>query len=162
MIDMLIVVLNKLQYRIGLNYYGWWFYGIWVLHCTWRTGRGLFKAYMRVVFPKVSIKMNWSTWDYSLLYLYNEGWGHQEKWSVKSLLNHEVNTKVNVEYELCETYIYDKAKGLSFRSSDNCSSPGEIIFADVCGPFDKSFRKCQYFVVFKYQFSKFRYFIFPR
>lgn len=111
---------------------------------------------MKVIPPKESIEVNLATSDDSLLQLYHERWGHQDKRHVRSLLNCELNIKVIVQDELCEACVYGKAHRLSFGSRDNCSSPGELISADVCGPFDKSFRKFQYFVHFKDQFTKFR------
>lgn len=58
-----------------------------------------------------------------------------------------MNISVNVQDYLCETCIYDKAHRLSFECTDNCSG-------NVCGPFDNSFRKAQYFVLFKDQLTK--------
>ena len=57
---------------------------------------------------------------------------------------------------MCEACIYGKAHRLSFGTRDNCYLPGELISANICGPFNKSFRKFQCFVVFKDQFTKFR------
>ncbi|GBO30829.1 Retrovirus-related Pol polyprotein from transposon TNT 1-94 [Araneus ventricosus] len=111
---------------------------------------------MEVLIPNNPIEVNLATSDDSLLQLYHERWGHQDKRHVKSLLNHELNIHVNIQDELCEACIYEKAHRLNFGSRNNCSSPGELIFADVCGPFDKSFRRFQYFVIFKDQFTKFR------
>ncbi|GBM76889.1 Copia protein [Araneus ventricosus] len=111
---------------------------------------------MEVLIPNNPIEVNLATTDNSLLQLYHERWGHQDKRHVEFLLNHELNIQVNVEDELCEACIYGKAHRLSFGSRNNCFSPGELIFADVCGPFDKSFRRFQYFVVFKDQFTKCR------
>ncbi|GBM08699.1 hypothetical protein AVEN_52773-1 [Araneus ventricosus] len=98
---------------------------------------------MKVIIPKESTEASLATSDDSLLQLYHERWGHQNKRHVKSLLNHKLNIQVNVQDELCEVCIYGKAHWLSFGSRNNCSSPGELIFADVCGPFDKSSRKFQ-------------------
>lgn len=57
-----------------------------------------------------------------------------------------MNIEANVKYELYEACIDGKAHRLCFGSWDNYSSPGELIFAEICSPFDKSFRKFQYFV----------------
>ncbi|GBN12776.1 Retrovirus-related Pol polyprotein from transposon TNT 1-94 [Araneus ventricosus] len=73
-----------------------------------------------------------------------------------TLLNHELKIQVNIQDELCEACMYGKVHRLSFGYRNNCSSSGELIFADVCVPFDKSFGRFQYFVVFKDQFTKFR------
>ncbi|GBM76901.1 hypothetical protein AVEN_153130-1 [Araneus ventricosus] len=111
---------------------------------------------MEVLIPNNPIEVNLATSDDSLLQLYHERWRHQDKRHVKSLLNHELNIHVNIQDELSEACIYGKAHRLSLGSRNNCSSPGELIFADVCGPFDNTFRRFQYFVVFKDQFTKFR------
>ncbi|GBN66646.1 hypothetical protein AVEN_262730-1 [Araneus ventricosus] len=72
---------------------------ICVLHGTRSKGRGLFKTNMKVIIPKLSIEVNLATSDDSLLQLYHERWGHQDKRHVKSLLNHELNIQVNVQSE---------------------------------------------------------------
>ncbi|GFX04043.1 retrovirus-related Pol polyprotein from transposon TNT 1-94 [Trichonephila clavipes] len=46
---------------------------------------------------------------------------------------------------------------LSFGTREKASEPGELISADVCGPFDESFQKKKYLVVFKDSFTKFHY-----
>ncbi|GBO11846.1 Copia protein [Araneus ventricosus] len=127
---------------------------------VWLELHKLFEVHMEVLIPNNPIEVNLVTSDDSLLQLYYERWGHQDKRHMKSLLNHELNIQVNIQDELCEACIYGKAHRLSFGSRNNCSSHGELIFADVCGPFDKSFRRFQYFVVFKDQFTKFRYVFF--
>lgn len=64
--------------------------------------------------------------------------------------------KVNIHNQLCEVCIYGKVHILSFGTRTDCSKAGELISTDVCGPFDKPFRKFQYFIVFKNHFGKFR------
>lgn len=43
----------------------------------------------------------------------------------------------------------------SFGTRKKAERPGEIIFADICGPFDESFGKYCYMAVFKDAFTKF-------
>ncbi|GFS54006.1 retrovirus-related Pol polyprotein from transposon TNT 1-94 [Trichonephila clavipes] len=73
------------------------------------------------------------------------------------MLEKELGIHIKLYKELCEPCIYGKAHRLSFGTREKASEPGELISADVCGPFDESFQKKKYLVVFKDSFTKFRY-----
>ncbi|GFY70195.1 retrovirus-related pol polyprotein from transposon tnt 1-94 [Trichonephila inaurata madagascariensis] len=53
-------------------------------------------------------------------------------------------------------YLWQSTR-LSFGTREKASEPGELISADVCGPFDESLQKKKYLVVFKDSFTKFCY-----
>ncbi|GFY75927.1 retrovirus-related pol polyprotein from transposon tnt 1-94 [Trichonephila inaurata madagascariensis] len=72
------------------------------------------------------------------------------------MLEKELGTCIKLDIELREPCIYGKAHRLSFGSRKKASEPGELISADVCGPFDELFQKKRYLVVFKNSFTKFR------
>lgn len=95
--------------------------------------------------------------DNSLLQLYPERWGHQDKRHIRKILEKELGISVSLDKEVCEPCVYGKAHRLSFGTRKKVSKPGELISADVCGPFDESFQKKRYLAVFKDSFTKFRY-----
>ena len=64
--------------------------------------------------------------------------------------------------QFCEPCVYGKACRLPFASRPKTSIPGELVSTDVCGPFELSFRKLRYFVLFKDSFTKFRYCVFMK
>lgn len=98
-----------------------------VLQGTRNQGKGLYKAAMKVLTLKEPVEINVATSNSSLLQLYHERWGHQDKRHVKSLLNQEMGIKVSVQDELCEACIFGKSHRLSFGSREKCSKPGELI-----------------------------------
>ncbi|GFT61247.1 retrovirus-related pol polyprotein from transposon tnt 1-94 [Trichonephila clavipes] len=73
------------------------------------------------------------------------------------MLEKELGIHIKLDKELCEPCIYGNAHRLSFGTREKASEPGELISADVCGPFDESFQKKKYLGVFKDSFTKFRY-----
>lgn len=93
----------------------------------------------------------------SLLQLYHERWGHQDKRYVKKKLEKELGIKIKLNEELCESCIYGKAHRLPFGTRERKNKPGELLSADVCGPFNESFQKKRYFVIFKDSYTKYRY-----
>ncbi|GFV01871.1 copia protein [Trichonephila clavipes] len=95
--------------------------------------------------------------DSSLLQLYHERWGHQDKRHIRNMLEKELGIHIKLDKELCEPCIYGKAHRLSFGTREKASEPGELISADVCGPFYETFQKKKYLVFFKDSFTKFRY-----
>ena len=59
--------------------------------------------------------------------------------------------------QFCEDCICGKAHRLKFGTREKAVKPGELMSADVCGPFDESFRKYRFFVVFKGHYTKVRF-----
>ena len=117
----------------------------------------LYKAAIEPILPRNMVEVRNAVVDSSLLQLYHERWGHQDKRHVKNILEKELGISVKLETELCEPCVYGKAHRLSFGTRNKAASAGELISADVCGPFDESFQKKRYLVVFKDSFTKFRY-----
>ena len=99
--------------------------------------------------------------EHSLLQLYHERFGHQDKRHVKAVLEKELNISVQLDTDLCESCIYGKAHRLKFGRRNAAVEPGELLSADVCGPFSgESFSGKRYFVVFKDHYSKMRFIVF--
>ena len=117
----------------------------------------LYKAAIKPIIPESDTKVNVAVADSSMLQLYHERWGHQDKRHVKEMLEKEVGIKVKLDKELCEPCIYGKAHRLPFGTRKRATQPGELMSADVCGPFDDSFTKKRYLVVFRDSYTKFRY-----
>ncbi|GFW36727.1 retrovirus-related pol polyprotein from transposon tnt 1-94 [Trichonephila clavipes] len=69
----------------------------------------------------------------------------------------QLGIHIKLDKELHEPCIYGKALRLSFGTRKKSPEPDELISADVCGPFDESFQKKRYLVVFKDSFMKFCY-----
>lgn len=128
-----------------------------VLHGTRNAGGGLFKARMKSLTPETRKEANVTENNESILQLYHERWGHQDKQHIKSLLENEFNIKVKIDKILCEPCVYGKAHRLKFGNRKKATQPGELIFTDICGPFEKSFRGYRYFALFKDAYTKFRY-----
>ncbi|GFW40268.1 retrovirus-related Pol polyprotein from transposon TNT 1-94 [Trichonephila clavipes] len=103
------------------------------------------------------LKVNDDVVLYGSRNLYHERWGHQDKRHIRNMLEKELGIHIKLDKELCEPCIYGKAHRLSFGTRENASESGELISADVCGPFDESFQKKKYLVVFKDSFTKLRY-----
>lgn len=125
-----------------------------VLHGTRNINGTLFKADIEPILPT---EVHVIETENSLLQLYHERFGHQDKRHVRNLMEKELGISVNLDKELCEPCIYGKAHRLPFGNRKKATEPGELITADVCGPFDESFQKKRYFVLFKDSFTKFRY-----
>lgn len=79
----------------------------------------------------------------------HERWGHQDKHHIKNLLRKELNININLDKEICEPCIYGKSHRMPFGRRHRTNAPGELLSADVCGPFDESFQRKRYLVVFK-------------
>ncbi|GFT29855.1 retrovirus-related Pol polyprotein from transposon TNT 1-94 [Trichonephila clavipes] len=103
------------------------------------------------------LKINDDVVLYGSRNLYHERWGHQDKRHIRNMLEKELGIHIKLDKKLCEPCIYGKAHRLSFGTREKASEPGELISADVCGPFDESFQKKKYLVVFKDSFTKFLY-----
>jgi len=83
--------------------------------------------------------------------------GHQNKRHVKSVLKHELDIDVDIDTELCEGCVYGKAHHHQFGTRVRATKPGKVVHADICGPFCYSFSKYRYFVLFKDDYSGFRF-----
>ncbi|GFT49467.1 copia protein [Trichonephila clavipes] len=128
-----------------------------VLYGSRNVNGSLFKANFEPILPKEMIEVHTVIADSSLLQLYHERWGYQDKRHIRNMLEKELGIHIKLDKELCEPCIYGKAHRLSFGTGGKASEPGELISADVCGPFDESFQKKKYLVVFKDSFTKFRF-----
>lgn len=120
-------------------------------------GGGLYKAAMEVLVPETQADVNMTVHKDSILQLYHERWGHQDKQHIKSIVEKELNIKIKPNNDLCEACTFGKAHRLKFGTRQKATKAGELITTDVCGPFDESFRKFKYFVTFKDAYTKFRY-----
>lgn len=91
------------------------------------------------------------------LQMWHERFGHQSKRHVQSFLTtHGIDVKVDGEF--CEGCMLGKQHRLVFGNRvDKSTNPGDLIFADVCGPMEeKDLAGYRYFLVFKDDFSGFR------
>jgi len=69
---------------------------------------GLFKLVAKTIVPDECVEVN-AVSNGSLLQLYHERMGHQNKRHVKSVLKRELDIDVDVDSELCEGCVYGKA-----------------------------------------------------
>lgn len=123
----------------------------------------LYKAAIEPIFPDKVVEIECAESDSnksSLLQLYHNRWGHQDKRHIRNLLKEEFDLKVNLDKEPCEPCIYGKSHRLKFGNKPKATKVGDLVSTDVCGPFDESKRKYRYFVVFKDSYSKYRYVFF--
>jgi len=130
--------------------------GLTVLTGTREQFGSLYQTNMKTVSSKKNLTVNVAETS-DPLQLYHERWGHQDKRHIKKKLERELDIKVKLDNKICEPCVYEKAHRLSFGTRKPASAPGELISADVCGPFHESFQKKRYLVVFKDYYTKFRY-----
>lgn len=116
---------------------------------------GLYKLHLSKVNQVCSISTN-----ENILQLYHERFAHQNKRHVKGVIERELGIKITVDSEICEGCVYGKHHRLKFGKRERATVPGEIIHADVCGPFEASYSGFRYYVLFKDDFSRFRYIYF--
>lgn len=128
---------------------------VWI-RGTRQVNGSLYKSNLMTISPEKPVEINVAT-DSSTLQLYHERFGHQDKRHVKSVLQKELNINVRLDKELCEPCVYGKSHRLTFGNRNNVTQVGELFSADICGPFDQSFSKKKYFVIFKDHFSKMRF-----
>lgn len=121
---------------------------------------GLFKLRMRCTKPNSPAEVNMINKE-NLLQLYHERFGHQNKRHVKAIIDKELQMNVSLNTELCKGCIYGKAHRLPFGTRKKAMKPGELVYTDVCGPFQNSTSGYRYFVLFRDDYTKFRiiYFI---
>ena len=64
---------------------------------------------------------------------------------------------VSLDSELCEGCVYGKTHRRQFGTRIRATKPGEVFHTDVCGPFCYSLSNYRYFVLFKDDYSGFRF-----
>lgn len=116
----------------------------------------LYKATFHVNQPD-EICVNVVEHEKSLLQLYHERWGHQDKRYVLSKLESELGIKTKYDSTICEPCLFGKFHRKSFGKRPSSTSAGELLSGDVCGPFDDSFSGRKYLIVIKDHYSKYRY-----
>lgn len=121
---------------------------------------GLFK--LKITCLKPNLEVNQLTTSSTLLQIYHERFGHQNKNHVKKLIEKEFNIKAEATKELCVGCIYGKSHTLKFGTREKATRPGELVYADVCGPFPYSISKYRYFVLFKDDYTRYRFVYFLR
>ena len=107
---------------------------------------------------EVNVNEKGSSW----LQLYHERWGHQDKKHVRDLMRRELEIEVKLDRDLCEPCVYGKQHRLKFGTRRASTAPGELMSADIVGPFDDSFNKYKFVVIFKDNYTKFKYGFFLR
>ncbi|BES89982.1 Hydra magnipapillata [Nesidiocoris tenuis] len=122
---------------------------------------GLYKLSLKNEIPAKQPEVNLLNKP-DLLQIYHERLGHQNKRHVKSVIERELGVKLNLDSELCEGCIYGKAHRQKFGKRERANNPGDLIHSDVVGPFSKSRSGFQYYVVFKDDYSRYRYVYFMR
>ena len=127
-------------------------YGIRKLNGT------LYKAHIEAIQSNVQVQINSITADSSIVQLYHDRFGHQNKRHVQEIMKTELNIDSKLDKgQFCEDCIYGKAHRLKFGTREKTTKVGELMSADVCGSFDESFKEFRYFVVFKDHYSKLRF-----
>lgn len=124
---------------------------------------GLYKLDMKTVMPtkQVASEVN-ATEDSRMLQLFHERFAHQDKRHVARVVKRELGIQLSPDKLKCEGCIYGKTHKKPFGTRERATAPGELIHADVCGPFAESVGKNKYFVVFKDDFSGYRFVYFMR
>ena len=115
--------------------------GSTVVYGTRKLNGTLCKAHIQPVQSEVPVQVNAATDDHDsfILQLYHERFGHQDRRHVQSVIKRELNIDSKLEKDqFCEDCIYGKAHRLKFGTRESVSKPGELMSADVCGPFDES------------------------
>jgi hypothetical protein len=120
------------------------------------TGGGLYKALIEPVMPERQIEINSVIVDDSTPQLYHERFGHQDKRYIRNILEKEFQIKVKVDSSVCEPCMYGKAHRLPFGRRNDLTIQ-ELLSADVCDPFKLTFQGKSYVVLFKDNYSKYRY-----
>jgi hypothetical protein len=103
------------------------------------TGGGLYKALFEPAMPEQQIEVNSVIVNDSTLQLYHERFGHQDKRHIKNILEKECQIKVKVDSSLCEPCMYGNVHRLPFGRRNDMTIQGELLSADVCGPFKPTF-----------------------
>lgn len=127
-----------------------------------QVGCGLYKVALRMIIPEKTTEVNMMS-NEDLLQLHHERMGHQNKRHIKELIEREYGISVKVDHDTCEGCMYGKAHRLKFGRRERATTPGQLMHADVCGPIEiKSAQGYRYFVLFKDDFSRYRYVYFMK
>ena len=113
-------------------------YGKTVLSGAREVGGTLYKAAIEPIIPSIKEGVDVADSNSSMLQLYHERWGHQDKRYVQEMLRKELNFRVNLDSEICEPCVYRKTHHLPFGTREKATKPGKLISTDFCGPFDLS------------------------
>lgn len=118
---------------------------------------GLYKLNLSCLTPKINVNAVLT----NPLQVYHERLAHQNKRHVKQLIEQEFGLKVeDNKSDLCEGCLYGKAHKQKFGTRIRATQPGELIHADICGPFTYSIQKFRYFLMFKDDFTHYRFIYF--
>jgi transposase InsO family protein len=120
---------------------------------------GLYKLDVKVVLPENPVEV---CATFNTMQLYHERLAHQNKRHVKATVQRELNLDLPLDKELCEGCIYGKAHRRKFGTRARATAPGELVHTDVCGPFQPSYTKYQYYVLFKDDYTGYRMVYFLR
>lgn len=115
---------------------------------------GLYKLNVKNVIPKRNIEVNLTL---TKTQLYHERLVHQNKRHVRKFVKQELGIELPQDESTCESCILGKSHRLKFGTRPRASRPGELVHSDVCGPFPNSFTNLRYFVLFKDDFTGYRY-----
>lgn len=123
---------------------------------------GLFRMMFRVILPEKGSSAFVATVRESLS-VWHERLAHQNKAHVRNFLKRNCVDFVDEDF-LCEACIYGKHHRGSFKQRiEKTTKCGEIIHTDVCGPMQNvSVGGSRYFVLFKDDFSHFRFIYFMK
>ncbi|GBO11552.1 hypothetical protein AVEN_246086-1 [Araneus ventricosus] len=102
-----------------------------VLYGTRNKSGGLYKVHMEVLIPNNLVEVNIANTNYSILQLYHERWGHQDKRHIKNVLEQQMDLKVELDNQLYVACIYGKAHRLKFVSRQKAKQFGKLISADL-------------------------------
>lgn len=89
--------------------------------------------------------------------MYHERFAHQDKIHVIRVVKCELGIQLCPDKVKCEGCIYGKTHKKPFGIREIATSAGELIHTDVCVPFAKSILKYQYFVLFKDDYTSYRF-----
>src|SRR5260221_7263473 len=118
----------------------------------------MFKLEIEVVSPEANVMVAEKSDD---LQLWHERLGHQNKQHVQKVLR-DAGVKFSGDPKsLCHACLRGKQHKKPFHAKiDRATRPGEILNADVEGPFEEDSFGYKYFVLFKDDYTHFRY-VFP-
>lgn len=118
----------------------------------------LYKLNVKLLMPKNEANLLSTLQN---LKLYHERLGHQNCRHVAKLIQKELGIRLDSSSaDICEGCIFGKSHRKKFGERPKATKPGELIVTDVCGPFSYSISKFKYYVLFKDQYSKYRWIYF--
>ena len=113
---------------------------------------GLFKVAMKAKISHMS-EIN-ALEEKDLLQLYHERMGHQDRRHIRNLIKRELNIETHLDNRNCIGCINGKMHRQKFGKRPNSTKQGELLYADVCGPFQVlSISGYKYFVCLKDDFK---------